>query len=135
MGRGSCKDCPRYDCEAFDPLIVPLAAASITPSLPAGVQPGDQLHVMANVPLAGRPEVLPYDPEGEAALWSDPPVRNVLARVLTDVDILELFEAWRCVVCGSRSWRRDRCYTLFECKSRWMEPVTVEIRRRPDAGG
>jgi hypothetical protein len=49
---------------------------------------------------------------------------------LTDLDVLERFEAWRCAVCGSRSWRQIRCEVLPKCRSRWLEPVTVEIRRR-----
>jgi hypothetical protein len=58
------------------------------------------------------------------------PPPSSLARVLLDHDVLELFEAWRCAQCGSRSWKLDRCAVFPECRGRWTEAVTVEIRRR-----
>jgi hypothetical protein len=72
--------------------------------------PDDQLFILSNVPV-------------------EPPPSS-LARVLLDHDVLELFEAWRCAQCGSRSWKLDRCAVFPECRGRWTEAVTVEIRRR-----
>jgi hypothetical protein len=80
------------------------------PEMPARVGPDDQLFILSNVPV-------------------EPPPSS-LARVLLDHDVLELFEAWRCAQCGSRSWKQDRCAVFPECRGRWTEPVTVEIRRR-----
>jgi hypothetical protein len=71
----------------------------------------------------------------KTSIEEEVPAVSSLARVLADHNILELFEAWRCDHCGSRSWKGDRCNVLPGCRGRWMAPVTVEIRRREVIGG
>lgn len=110
-------DCPVYlaNVEAWEksraPLTRPMPGLGPPQSaLPPAV--ADLVEVV--VPLRGIPQKA---------------LKDGLAKVLADADVLELFEAWRCDRCGSRSWKRERCNVLPKCGG-WMEPVTVEIRRR-----
>jgi hypothetical protein len=110
--RGECMacSCPFFE-DAKSSIEEEIAASTYrVPEMPALVGPDDQLFILSNVPV-------------------EPPPSS-LARVLADHNVLELFEAWRCAQCGSRSWKQDRCAVFPECRGRWTEPVTVEIRRR-----